>query len=106
MIQSLLSLAAVPGALIVVSGGFNAIFFANYSATQARRRVGALVLALVNRELPAPGAVLAGAPSPVADTTKPQVNGNALIVELITLASSLAITALIFRQRSGSRRNG
>ena len=48
MIQSLLSLAAVPGALIVVSGGFNAIFFANYSATQARRRVGALVLALVN----------------------------------------------------------
>ena len=70
MIQSLLSLAAVPGALTVVSGGFNAIFFANYSATQARRRVGALVLALVNLSFLLQGCTgwrsLSG-----ADTTKP-----------------------------------
>ena len=105
MIQSLLSLAAVPGALIVVSGGFNAIFFANYSATQARRRVGALVLALVNLSFLLQGLYwLALSLRSGHDQTL--VNGNALIVELITLASSLAITALILRQRSGGRRNG
>ena len=105
MIQSLLSLAAVPGALIVVSGGFNAIFFANYSATQARRRVGALVLALVNLSFLLQGLYwLALSLRSGYDQTL--VNGNALIVELITLASSLAITALILRQRSGGRGNG
>ena len=105
MIQSLLSLAAVPGALIVVSGGFNAIFFANYSATQARRRVGALVLALVNLSFLLQGLYWLALPlrSGYHQTSE---NGNALIVELITLASSLAITALILRQRSGGRRNG
>ena len=65
MIESLLSLAAVPGALIVVSGGFNAIFFANYSATQARRRMGALVLALVNLSFLLQGLYWLAAPSPV-----------------------------------------
>ena len=79
MIQSLLSLAAVPGALIVVSGGFNAIFFANYSATQARRRVGALVLALVNLSFLLQGLYwLALSLRSGYDQTL--VNGNALIV--------------------------
>ena len=105
MIQSLLSLAAVPGALIVVSGGFNAIFFANYSATQARRRVGALVLALVNLSFLLQGLYWLALPLR-SGYDQTLVNGNALIVELITLASSLAITALILRQRSGGRRNG
>ena len=104
MIQSLLSLAAVPGALIVVSGGFNAIFFANYSATQARRRVGALVLALVNLSFLLQGLYWLALPLR-SGYDQTLVNGNALIVELITLASSLAITALILRQRSGGRRN-
>ena len=71
MIQSLLSLAAVPGALIVVSGGFNAIFFANYSATQARRRVGALVLALVNLSFLLQGLYWLALPSG-RDTTRPR----------------------------------
>ena len=105
MIQSLLSLAAVPGALIVVSGGFNAIFFANYSATQARRRMGALVLALVNLSFLLQGLYWLALPLRSGYYQTPD-NGNALIVELITLASSLAITALILRQRSGGRRNG
>ena len=105
MIQSLLSLAAVPGALIVVSGGFNAIFFANYSATQARRRVGALVLALVNLSFLLQGLYWLALPLR-SGYDQTLVNGNALIVELITLASSLAITALILRQRSGGRGNG
>ena len=35
---------------------------------------------------------------------QPLENGNALAVELITLAASLAITALILRQRAGGRR--
>ena len=105
MIQSLLSLAAVPGALIVVSGGFNAIFFANYSATQARRRVGALVLALVNLSFLLQGLYWLALPLR-SGYHQTQENGNALIVELITLASSLAITALILRQRSGGRGNG
>ena len=105
MIESLLSLAAVPGALIVVSGGFNAIFFANYSATQAHRKLGALVLALVNLSFLLQGLYWLALPlrSGYHQTSE---NGNALIVELITLASSLAITALILRQRSGGRRNG
>ena len=105
MIQSLLSLAAVPGALIVVSGGFNAIFFANYSASQTRRRVGALVLALVNLSFLLQGLYWLALPLR-SGYDQTLVNGNALIVELITLASSLAITALILRQRSGGRRNG
>ncbi len=105
MIESLLSLAAVPGALIVVSGGFNAIFFANYSATQARRRVGALVLALVNLSFLLQGLYWLALPLRSGYQQTPG-NGKALIVELITLASSLAITALVLRQRSGGRRNG
>lgn len=105
MIELSLSLAAVPGALIVVSGGFNAIFFANYSATQARRRVGALVLALVNLSFLLQGLYWAAMPLR-SGYRQASENGNALVVELITLASSLAMTTLILRHRAGGGRDG
>lgn len=105
MIELSLSLAAVPGALIVVSGGFNAAFFARYSATRSRRRVGALVLALVNLSFLLQGLYWVAMPLR-SGYPQPLENGNALIVEMITLASSLAITALILRQRAGGRRDG
>ncbi len=105
MIELSLSLAAVPGALIIASGGFNAVFFANYSATRARRRVGALALVLVNLSFLFQGLYWLLLPLRPA---YPHVvgNGNALVVEMVTLASSLAITALIIRQRAGGRRDG
>ena len=104
MIESLQSLTAILGALIIVSGGFNTAFFARYSATQARRRVGTLVLSLVNLSFTLQGLYwLAPMPSGYLRTIE---NGNALIVETITLASSLAITALILRQKAGGRRDG
>ncbi len=105
MIELSLSLAAVPGALTVVSGGFNAAFFANYSATQARRRVGALVLSLVNLSFMLQGLYWAAMPLR-SGYRQPPENGNALVVELITLAASLAITTLILRHRAGGGRNG
>ena len=105
MIELSLSLAAVPGALIVVSGGFNAAFFARYSATQARRRLGALALVLVNLSFTLQGLYWLAMPLR-SGYRQPLDNGNALAVELITLAATLAITALILRQRAGGRRNG
>lgn len=102
MIELSLSLAAVPGALIVVSGGFNAVFFARYAATRARRKVGALALVLVNLSFLLQGLYWLALPLR-SGYRQPIENGNALLVELITLAASLAITALILRQRSGGR---
>ena len=105
MIESLPGLAAVPGALIVVSGGFNAAFFANYAATQTRRRLGALVLTLVNLSFLLQG--LYWLLLPLRSGHRPALDsGNALVVELTTLSASLAMTALILRQRSGGRPRG
>ena len=105
MIELSLSLAAAPGALIVASGGFNAAFFARYFASQSRRRVGALVLSLVNLSFTLQGLYWVTMPLR-SGYRQPLENGNALAVELITLAASLAITALILRQRAGGRRGG
>ena len=105
MIEYLQSLTAILGALIVVSGGFNAAFFARYSASRSRRRVGALALSLVNLSFTLQGLYWLALPLR-SGYLKPLENGNALIVETITLASSLAITALILRQRAGGRRDG
>ena len=105
MIESSLGLAAAPGALIVASGGFNAVFFARYAATQARRRLGAMVLALVNLSFLLQGLYWLLIPLRTGDRPAPE-NGNALIVEIITLAASVAMTALILRQQSGRRRGG
>ena len=105
MIETSLGLAAAPGALIAVSGSFNAVFFARYAATQARRKLGAMVLALVNLSFLLQG--LYWLLLPLRSEGRPAPGyGNALIVELITLAAAMAMTALILRQQSGGRRGG
>jgi hypothetical protein len=95
---------AVQGLLTAISGGFNALYFAGYSTSHPARKVATLVLSLVNLSFLLQGLywVLLFSDGPY-HTFGP---GSLVMVGLITLISSLAITTLILRQRLNGRRKG
>ncbi|MBI2856278.1 MAG: hypothetical protein HYX93_05465 [Chloroflexi bacterium] len=108
MPESTQTLVIIQGALTAIAGGFNALYFAGYSAAQPARKIAALVLSLVNLSFSLQGLYwmllpllpLRGGSSRLLEA------GPLLIVGLLPLTSSLAITALILRQRhngSGKR---
>ena len=72
--------------LTVLSSGFNALYFLSYRALTPRRRVGARVLALANLAL-------------VEDLRL------SLLLGLLPLLASLAMSALILRQLWHRRRH-
>ncbi|MBF8266521.1 MAG: hypothetical protein HW388_29 [Dehalococcoidia bacterium] len=106
MPESTQALVIIQGALTTISGGFNALHFAGYSAAQPARRIAVLVLSLVNLSFLAQGLYWMLLP------LLPFRGGSSLLLEagpllmvgLLPLTSSLAITALILRQRHNGRR--
>jgi hypothetical protein len=98
----------VQGALTAVSGGFNALYFAGYSTPHTARRVATLVLSLVNLSFLLQGLYWTLLPVlPVGDGSSHLLgSGPLLMVGLITLMSSLAITVLILRHRLNGRHKG
>ena len=104
MSESLQALMTFQGALTAISGGFNAFYFAGYSTSHPARKVATLVLSLVNLSFLLQGLYWI---LPVSDGSSQLLgSGPLLMVGLITLMSSLAITALILRQRFNGRRKG
>ena len=116
MPEPLQTLAAIQGVLTAVSGGFNALHFATHLASQPfryrkgqpARRIAALVLSLVNLSFFLQGIYWTLLPflSAAHDSAQLLKSGPLLMVGLVTLASSLAITALVLRQRfNGGQRD-
>ncbi|MDA0987719.1 MAG: hypothetical protein O2783_01005 [Chloroflexi bacterium] len=109
MSESLQALMTVQGMLTAVSGGFNALYFAGYSTSHPARKIATLVLARVNLSFLLQGLYwgLYWTVLPASNgSSNPLGSGSLLLVGLITLMSSLAITALILRQRFNGRRKG
>ncbi len=104
MPEHIQALMAIQGTLTAASGGFNAVYFVGYSASHPARKIAARVLLLVNLSFLLQGLYWA---VPFGNGSfNPTGSGPLAAIGLITLASSLAITALILRQRSGDRRGG
>ena len=104
MSESLQALMTFQGALTAISGGFNAFYFASYSTSHPARKMATLLLSLVNLSFLLQGLYWF---LPVSDGSSQLFgSGPLLMVGLITLMSSLAITALILRQRFNGRRKG
>ena len=102
MSESLQALMAIQGAFTAVSGGFNALYFAGYSTPHAARRIATLVLSLVNLSFLLQGLYWI---LPVGGGTSHLLKSGALLgLGPVTFMSSLAITALILRQRFNGRR--
>ena len=98
MPESLQVLLLAQGSLTALSGGFNAVYFARYSASDRSRRIASRVLALVNLSFLLQGLYWAtGAAGDQRDSPPPWIG-------LVTMTSSLAITALVLRRRSGGSR--
>ncbi len=97
--DSLHTLVLVQGALTALSGGFNAVYFARYSASDRSRRIASRVLALVNLSFLLQGLYWAG------DAAGDQVDGPPPWPGLVTLLASLAITAMVVRRRYGGGRS-
>ena len=94
----------IQGALTAVSGGFNALYFAGYSSPHPARRVATLVLALVNLSFLLQGLYWV---LPIGGSSSYFLKSGPLLgVGLVTLMASLAITALILRQRLNGRHKG
>ncbi len=96
--DSLQILILAQGSLTALSGGFNAVYFARYSASDRSRRIASRVLALVNVSFLLQGLYWA------ADAAGDQGDGPPPWPGLVTLLASLAITAMVLRRRSGGRR--
>ena len=96
--ESLQVLTLVQGSLTALSGGFNAVYFARYSASDRSRRIASRVLALVNLSFLLQGLYwAAGAAGDQRENPPPWIG-------LVTMMSSLAITVLVLRRRSGGSR--
>ena len=108
MSESLQALMTFQGVLTAISGGFNAFYFAGYSTYHTARNVATLVLFLVNLSFLLQGLYWTLLPLlPISDGSFHLLrSGPLLMIGLITLMFSLAITALILRQRLNGRRKG
>ena len=102
------ALMTVQGVLTAISGGFNALYFAGYSTSHPARKVATLVLSLVNLSFLLQGLYWTLLPiMPASDGSSYFLgSGPPLMVGLITLMSSLAITALLLRQKLNGKRKG
>ena len=88
-------LVVVQGALTALSGGFNAVYFARYAASDRSRRIASRVLALVNVSFLLQGLYWAGGASADQPDDLPPWPG------LVTMLASLAITAMVIRRMGG-----
>lgn len=104
MSESLQALMTIQGVLTAISGGFNALYFAGYSTSHPARKVATRVLFLVNLSFLLQGLYWI---LPVGSGSSHLLeSGPLLMVGLITLMSSLAITALILRHRLNGKHKG
>ena len=98
MPESLQILMLAQGSLTALSGGFNAVYFARYSASDRSRRIATRVLALVNLSFFLQGLYW------TAGAAGDQREGPPPWIGLVTMMSSLAITVLVLRRMSGGSR--
>lgn len=101
MPDSAQALLAIQGTITALSGGFNALHFAQHLSSQPGKKLAAQVLSLVNLSFLLQGIWWMLLPAIPEERLRHGLlaSGPPLLVGLVTLASSLAITALVLRQR-------
>ena len=94
------TLLLVQPALSLVISGHNAFYFATYRTRQGKRRLGAIVLTLINLAIGAESLAFGLLPwATLSPDTSGLTLGSRLVAASLSLAVALTIAALIFRQR-------
>ena len=89
----------VQRALTVVLSGYNALYFATYRSPQWRRRLGAVVLTLINLAIGAESLAFGLLPKTLARSDTGFTVGSQSVAATLSLTVAMAMTALILRQR-------
>jgi len=89
--------------LTVALSGHNAFYFATYRPRRGRRRLGAVVLALINLAIGGESLAFGLLLRAVADGGTGLTVGSQLIAASLSLAVVLVMAALILRQRIRTR---
>ena len=85
--------------LTVVLSGYNAFYFATYRSRRGRRRLGAIVLTLINLAIGAESLAFGLLPITLARNGTGFTVGSQFIAASLSLAVALIIAALILRQQ-------
>jgi len=89
----------VQRSLTVVLSGYNAFYFATYRSRQGRRRLGAIVLTLINLAIGAESLAFGLLPITLARNGTGFTVGSQFIAASLSLAVVLIMAALILRQQ-------
>lgn len=99
MIHPLEMVLLVQRSLTVVLSAYNAFYFATYRSHQGRRRLGAIVLTLINLAIGAESLAFGLLPRAVANSGTGLTQGSQFIAASLSLAVVVTIAILILRQR-------
>lgn len=99
---SLELLLLVPRALTIVLSAHNALYFARYRSGQGKRRLGAVILVLINLAIGAESLAFGLLPWNVSRSTSLTL-GTHLVAASLSLVVALAMAILILRQRRRRR---
>ncbi len=93
------TLLLVQRALTLVLSGHNAFYFATYRSRQGKRRLGAIVLTLINLAIGAESLAFGILPWSITRAGTGLTLGSRLLAASLSLAVALTIAILILRQR-------
>src|SRR3990172_6356416 len=85
--------------LTVAISGYNAFYFATYRSRQGRRRLGAVVLMLINLAIGVESLAFGLLPRIIANGSNGFAVGSQLIATTLSLLVVMIIAALILRQQ-------
>ena len=97
--QPLEMVLLVQRSLTVVLSGYNAFYFATYRSRRGRRRLGAIVLTMINLAIGAESLAFGLLPITLARNGTGFTVGSQLMAASLSLAVALVIAALILRQQ-------
>ena len=97
--QPLEMMLLVQRSLTIVLSAYKAFYFATYRSRQGRRRLGAIVLTLINLAIGVGSLAFGLWPRAVAKSGTGLTHGNQLIAASLSLAVVVTIATLILRQR-------
>ncbi|MBI4201092.1 MAG: hypothetical protein HY531_02235 [Chloroflexi bacterium] len=89
--------------LTVAISGHNAFYFARYRSRQGRRRLGAVVLALINLAIAGESVAFGLLPWALNGGDTGLTLGSQLVAASLSMVVALTIGALILRQRTRKR---
>ncbi len=101
--QPLETVLLVQRSLTVALSGYNAFYFATYRTPRGRRRLGAIVLTLINLAIGAESLAFGLLPITIVKSLTGFTLGSQVVAASLSLAVALIIATLILRQCIGRR---